>query len=59
MVYNIISLQVRKWHQKSELGRSESWKYEVGDFTAPRAPSELLSESLSNVMLSSNTDNGM
>lgn len=49
-------LLVRKWHQKSELGRSETWKYEVGDATAPRAPSDLLSESLSNVMLNSSTD---
>lgn len=45
-------LLVRKWHQKSELGRSETWKYEVGDATAPRAPSDLLSESLSNPMFS-------
>ena len=41
---------MRKWHQKSGLGRSETWEYEVGDSTAPRAPSELLSESLSNVI---------
>lgn len=50
VVYYIFLLQVRKWHQKSGLGRSETWEYEVGDSTAPRAPSELLSESLSNVI---------
>ncbi|XP_065920522.1 protein DPCD-like [Dysidea avara] len=41
-------LLVRKWHQRSDLGRSDKWEYEVGQSAAPRAPTDLLSESLSN-----------
>jgi len=40
---------VRKWHQRSDLGRSDKWEFEVGQTTTPRAPTDLLTESLSNV----------
>jgi len=40
---------VRKWHQRSDLGRSDKWEFEVGQSTTPRAPTDLLTESLSNV----------
>ena len=45
----LLIIPVRKWHQQSDLGRSDHWEYEVGHSTAPRAPTDLLSESLSNV----------